>query len=79
MIAGGVAANKQIREGLIEGCHKRSLPLFAPKLKYTGDNAAMIATAAYYNIKNKKARILKGKQIFNLIPNSNWQLIKNKL
>ena len=78
MIAGGVAANKQIKESLAAECQKLNIPFFAPELKYTGDNAAMIATAAYYKLKNKKTKVLKGKKVFNLEPDSNWQLVKNK-
>ncbi len=78
MIGGGVAANKQIKESLALECQKLNIPFFAPTLKYTGDNAAMIATAAYYKLKNKKVQVLKGAKLLSLSPNSNWQLVKNK-
>jgi N6-L-threonylcarbamoyladenine synthase len=77
MVAGGVSANKQLKIALAKQAKEINLPFFYPDLKYTGDNAAMIATAAYYNIINKKNNILKNKAIFDLEPKSNWQLSKN--
>lgn len=79
MLAGGVAANTALRNRLSQGANKINLPFFFPEIKYTGDNAAMIATAAYYKIQNKQADILKNKKIFSLQPKSNWQLVKNKI
>lgn len=46
LMAGGVAANKQLREGLkvaVEGAGAR---FYCPELKYCGDNAAMVGAAA---------------------------------
>jgi len=77
MVAGGVSANKDLKQVLNKQAKKIDLPFFYPDLKYTGDNAAMIATAAYYNVINKKNNILKNKAIFDLEPRSNWQLSKN--
>lgn len=76
MIAGGVSAN----QALISSFKKQlNLPFFYPQLKYTGDNAAMIATAAYYKIKYKKAKILKNQAVLNLEAKANWQLTKNNI
>ncbi|MCB9803143.1 tRNA (adenosine(37)-N6)-threonylcarbamoyltransferase complex transferase subunit TsaD [Candidatus Nomurabacteria bacterium] len=74
MIAGGVSANQLLREELKKESTKISLPLFYPELKYTGDNAAMIAVAAYYGLQNKNKKILKGEEIFSAKPLSNWQI-----
>ena len=52
IIAGGVAANKILRgemEKLCEECH---VDLTVPPMKYCTDNAAMIASAAYYAYKD---------------------------
>lgn len=47
LIAGGVAANSTLRERLKAETEKISdLKLFVPDLKYCGDNAAMVGTAA---------------------------------
>jgi len=45
VIAGGVAANKQIRVALDKLCVENSFSLIAPPLKFCTDNAAMIALA----------------------------------
>ncbi|NNE57012.1 MAG: tRNA (adenosine(37)-N6)-threonylcarbamoyltransferase complex transferase subunit TsaD [Hellea sp.] len=45
VIAGGVAANKSIRESLEELCTLRGFTLTAPPMKFCTDNAAMIALA----------------------------------
>jgi N6-L-threonylcarbamoyladenine synthase len=79
MVAGGVSANKNLKNVLSKESKKINLPFFHPDLKYTGDNAAMIVTAAYYNILSKQDNVLKNKAIFKLEPHSNWQLSKNKI
>lgn len=76
MIAGGVSANTALKKALSVEAEKLNLLFFYPELKFTGDNAAMIAAAAYYKIKNKQAKLLTGKDIFSLEPQSNWQLVK---
>lgn len=45
VLAGGVAANQEIRSALIELCKKHGYEFFAPNLEYCGDNGAMIALA----------------------------------
>ena len=48
IVAGGVAANKGIRERLQTLCDSNNFNLTVPELKYCTDNAAMIAAAGYY-------------------------------
>ncbi len=45
VVAGGVAANKAIREALDQLCQEEGFNLMAPPLKFCTDNAAMIALA----------------------------------
>ena len=45
ILAGGVAANRSLRERLQAGCRERGLRLAVPELRYCGDNAAMVALA----------------------------------
>jgi len=45
VVAGGVAANTQIRQNLESLCAKNNFSLLAPPLKFCTDNAAMIALA----------------------------------
>lgn len=47
LLAGGVAANKGLREALAERCAREGLPLLVPPLSLCTDNAAMIAAAAF--------------------------------
>ncbi|RYM05218.1 tRNA (adenosine(37)-N6)-threonylcarbamoyltransferase complex transferase subunit TsaD [Sporolactobacillus sp. THM7-7] len=45
LVAGGVSANRQIREEMALAAESAGLPLVIPPLKYCTDNAAMIAAA----------------------------------
>src|SRR3989344_1250386 len=47
ILAGGVAANKALRTRLGKECKKLGKNFFVSDFKYSGDNAAMIAAAAY--------------------------------
>ena len=47
-IAGGVSANSGLRNGITETGKRRGWRTFLPELKFTTDNAAMIASAGYY-------------------------------
>ena len=46
---GGVLANNSLRKGLEHLAKKKNLTLLIPKKRYCGDNASMIALAAYFN------------------------------
>lgn len=76
LLSGGVSANKVLRERLSGAAESAGIKLFYPELKYTGDNAAMIAVAAYYNLKNNKARIFTPSEVGKLQVEPNWQLSK---
>src|SRR3989344_1874301 len=47
ILAGGVAANTALRKRLEKECKKLGREFFVSSMKYSGDNAAMIAAAAY--------------------------------
>jgi len=47
LLAGGVAANRGLRETLAARCERERLPLLVPPLSLCTDNAAMIAAAAF--------------------------------
>lgn len=63
MLAGGVAANKRLREKLSEATKEISLEFSMPEMKYTTDNAAMIASAGYFKFKAKKTIVWQKLQV----------------
>lgn len=48
VIAGGVAANSEIRKKIFN-LEKEGYKVFAPPMKYCTDNASMVASCAYFN------------------------------
>ncbi len=59
VLAGGVAANSELRKRL-EELKSQGYEVQAPALKYCTDNAAMVASAAYFNpIKSKDSLLLE--------------------
>ena len=70
IVAGGVAANKSIRENLFKLSKEIKITTVYPDVKFCGDNAAMIAWAG---IKRFKKNLLDKK---NLTARSRWPLDK---
>ncbi len=54
VIAGGVSANSEIRQTLLNYRNELGWNVFIPKLEYTTDNAAMIAITGYLKFRNKQ-------------------------
>ena len=54
MLAGGVAANSLLRSQLTAMAGEKGIKVIYPSMKLCTDNAAMIAEAAYYKLKNAK-------------------------
>lgn len=48
-LSGGVSANSGVRQKLSQACEKEGITLYMPTIELCGDNAAMIASQAYYN------------------------------
>ena len=48
IIAGGVSANKGLREEFVRVCSQNNIELIVPDMKFCTDNAAMIGVAGYY-------------------------------
>ncbi len=57
LIAGGVAANSELRKRLFEAGKEKEIEVFYPKMEFCTDNAAMIAAAAYYKLKYSKGNV----------------------
>ena len=64
-ICGGVSANSAIKNSLKLQCDKNNIRFYYPENKYCTDNAAMIASAGYYEYINGKKSALD----LNAIPN----------
>lgn len=47
-VAGGVASNSALREGLLKGCEEAGIDLVYPSPVFCTDNAAMIGAQGYY-------------------------------
>lgn len=52
VLAGGVSANSVLRREMTALCEKHGWELYAPELKYCGDNAAMVGAQGYYEFLN---------------------------
>lgn len=50
-LAGGVSANSLLRRRLAERCADEGIACYLPPLHLSGDNAAMVASAAYFQLK----------------------------
>lgn len=51
-ISGGVSANSELRKRMSEMAIEREVELFIPPISLCTDNAAMIASAGYFHLKN---------------------------
>lgn len=65
VLAGGVSANSYIRNEFLNLEKEKNIKVYYPELKLCTDNAAMIASAGYYNYLNNKFSDLS----LNAIPN----------
>lgn len=65
VLAGGVSANRLLRNMLKEEAIKNGFEAYMPDLKYCTDNAAMVGSAAYYNYINGKAYNIEEKLDLN--------------
>ena len=59
ILAGGVAANKGIRNKFEELCKENNINYIFPSIKYSTDNAAMIAASGYYAFLDNRISDLK--------------------
>ncbi len=74
VVAGGVSANKRLRERLKNDCAQEGLNLSIPPMKLCTDNAAMIAGLGQYRLK-PLIEAHAGFDAFDIQPNPNWELV----
>ncbi len=74
VVAGGVSANRRLRERLTEDCKNNKILLSIPPLKLCTDNAAMIAGLGQYRL---RSLIESGAKFdaFDLQPRPGWRLV----
>lgn len=70
-LAGGVAANRALRESLAQMCQEHNLDFKVPNLELCGDNAQMIALAAYFNLRSGQ----KPQAPAKVSANPAWELV----
>ena len=68
-LAGGVSANRVLREKIVKEAKKYGYNAYMPELKYCTDNAAMIGSAEYYNYISGKYYDIEDKLDLNAIAN----------
>ena len=59
VLAGGVSANSVLRREMNKLAQQHKIQLFLPELCYCGDNAAMVGSQAYYELKSDNIATLK--------------------
>ena len=75
VVAGGVSANKRLRQRLAEDCRAEGLQLSIPPMKLCTDNAAMIAGLGKFKLASLLAQHAHF-EAFNLQPKPAWNLIE---
>jgi N6-L-threonylcarbamoyladenine synthase len=65
-LGGGVAANRSLRQRLVEACEKEGFRPFVPSLAMCTDNAAMIAAAGWWRLQSDGPTPLDASAVPNL-------------
>jgi tRNA A37 threonylcarbamoyltransferase TsaD len=71
-MAGGVSANKQLRESLKQQAETAGYDFLVPEFKLCTDNAGMTAIAGYYLSQKKKVKLDEYRKVK---VNPNWELV----
>jgi N6-L-threonylcarbamoyladenine synthase len=74
VVAGGVSANRRLRQRLADDCAREKLSLSIPPMKLCTDNAAMIAGLGQFRLKDL-IEAHAGFNAYNLQPRPSWNLV----
>ena len=75
VVAGGVSANKQLREGLIKAAERRGARVYFPPVSLCTDNGAMIAVAGLYRLENMSdAQRISATRRLGFVAKPRWPL-----
>lgn len=74
LLAGGVAANSQLRKRLEQVLTREGVELVRPPVEYCTDNGAMVAAAGYYYLQRGRLAAWN----LNAVPNLGFGPLKNK-
>lgn len=76
VVGGGVAANRRLRAAFLAEGKKRKIRIFLPDLSFCTDNAAMIAAAAYYQLKHMPKQARRPIRVEADLKISDWARLK---
>lgn len=75
VVAGGVSANKQLRQGLTQACERRSATVFFPPINLCTDNGAMIAIAGLARLESMSEEQREATRMrYSFSAKPRWQL-----
>ncbi|MGI5823615.1 MAG: tRNA (adenosine(37)-N6)-threonylcarbamoyltransferase complex transferase subunit TsaD [Dethiobacteria bacterium] len=74
LLAGGVAANSELRKRLKQVLTLEGVELICPPVEYCTDNGAMVAAAGYYYLQQGRLAAWN----LNAVPNLGFEPLKNK-
>lgn len=74
VVAGGVSANRCLRQRLADMVKKESAQVFYPQLRFCTDNGAMIAFAGYHRLRAQPSPAQQGTKPFSLGVRARWPI-----
>lgn len=75
-LAGGVSANKRLRQAMSEAAARDKVRLYLPEFVYCTDNAAMVGAVAYYRLRENLVADLS-LNAHAVLPMSTWTVDKS--
>jgi len=73
VVGGGVAANRRLREAFQAAGRRAGIKVYLPDLSFCTDNAAMIASAGYYQIRQTPKHLRETLTVQATLPVRSWK------